>query len=240
MRKMIKNRLTKWELIADILTVSRLFFGVVIGLMGPYLGKEGIRVVIFLLLTGWITDVLDGKIARSNNKRKTWIGENEIRFDSFMLIGLIAYLGYSLFIPVWVCVSYAFLLFVLAVNPKTSYETIFLVEAPAAMLSLPILVYLEGTISILIFTLLWGSLLLIYDWDRAMTLSGIWKRILISIWQKVLQTSFFFNLCFAVLLFAAISFLLMKFTAGLGREVLIGISIALVVFCASFLWSKRG
>ena len=237
---MLKNRFTKRELIPDILTVSRLFFGIVIGLMGPYLGKEGIRVVIFLLLTGWITDVLDGKIARDNNKRKTWIGENEIRFDSFMLVGLIVYLGYSRFIPVWLSVSYAFLLFILAINPKTSYETIFSVEAPAVMLSLPVLVYLEGTISILIFTLLWGSLLLIYDWDRAITLAGIWKRILISIWQRVLQTSFFSNLCFVILLLSLIFFSLMKFTAGLGREVSIGILIAIVIFCASFLWSKRG
>ena len=237
---MFKNKLTKWELIPDLLTVSRLFFGLVIGLIGPYLGQEGIRVVIFLLLTGWMTDILDGKIARDNNKRKTWVGENEIRFDSFMLVGLIAYLGYCRFIPVWICVSYAFLLFVLAVNPRTAYETIFSVEAPAAMLSLPVLVYLEGTISILIFTILWGSLLLIYDWDRAMTLAGIWKRILASIWRKVLQTSFFFNFCFVVLLFAAISFFLMKFTTGLGREVLMGILIAIVIFCASFLWSRRG
>lgn len=237
---MLKNRLTKRELIPDILTVSRLFFGIVIGLMGPYLGKEGIRVVIFLLLTGWITDVLDGKIARGNNKRKTWVGENEIRFDSFMLIGLIVYLGYSRFIPVWLSVSYAFLLFILAINPKVAYETIFSIEAPAAMLSLPVLVYLEGTISILIFTLLWGSLLLIYDWDRAITLAGIWKRILISIWQRVLQTSFFFNLCFVFLFLSLIFFFLMKFTAGLGREVSIGILIAVIVFCASFLWSKRG
>lgn len=237
---MLKNRLREWELIPDLLTVSRLFFGVVIGLMGPYLGKEGIEVVIFLLLAGWMTDVLDGKISRNNNKRKTWIGENEIRFDSFMLIGLIVYLGYSRFIPVWISVSYAFLLFLLTVNPKTSYETILSVEAPAAVIGFPILIYLEGTISILIFTLLWGSLLLIYDWDRAMTLAGIWKGIFVSMWQRVLKTSFFFNLCFVILLFAAVSFFLTKFTAGLGREVLIGILIAIVIFCASFLWSKRG
>jgi len=187
-----------------------------------------------------MTDILDGKIARDNNKRKTWIGENEIRFDSFMLIGLIVYLGYSQFIPIWISVSYAFLLFILIINPRTSYETIFSVEAPAAMLSLPLLVYLEGTISILLFTLLWSSLLLIYDWDRAMTLAGIWKRILISIGRRVWQTSFFFNLCFVVLLVSLVFFSLMKFKAGLGREVFIGILIAVIVFCASFLWSKRG
>jgi len=237
---MLKNRLTKRELIPDILTVSRIFFGVAIGLMGPYLGKEGIRVVIFLLLVGWMTDILDGKIVRGNNKRKTWVGENEIRFDSFMLIGLIIYLGYSGFIPVWISVSYAFLLFILIINPRTPYETIFSVEAPAAMLSLPFLVYLEGTISIFIFVLLWSSLLLIYDWDRAMTLAGIWKRILISIWQRVWQTSFFFNLCFAILLASLVFFFLIKFTTGWGREVVIGILIAVIVFCASFLWSKRG
>ena len=160
-------------ILPDLLTWSRVFIGLLIGLAGPLIGRDGVVLVMKLLLLGWTTDILDGRIARYAKKRyrrpESWTGRNEIRFDAVMLIGVFAYLGYARFIPLW-ATSYAALLFLLVVLP-VSYSKIFLFEAPAAIATFLLLVIFAGRPT-LGYVMIWGSLLLIYDWRRAMQLGG--------------------------------------------------------------------
>ena len=52
------------EILCDVLTVSRLFVAIAIILISFLLEANGLQLVIFALLFGWTTDIMDGRIAR--------------------------------------------------------------------------------------------------------------------------------------------------------------------------------
>lgn len=180
----------KWERVLvvapDCLTWSRLLLGLMIGLAGPLFGRKGMELVTILLLVGWTTDILDGRLARSAQvhygRLENWTGRNEIRFDSIMLVGALTYLAYTLspWFGVW-----ALLLFFLALLP-VSYSKIFLFEAPAAMATFVLMAALTRRTT-LEYVITWALLVLIYDWKRAMELGGKLRKLLGLVARRIIE-----------------------------------------------------
>jgi len=233
-----KRKPQKWlKVLPDLLTVSRLFIGLVISLIGPIAGKNGLYLVLGLLLLGWTTDIVDGRLARQiRDYHSTKIGQNEIRFDGFLIIGVLAYLGYSRFLPLGIATGGAALLFLLIILPSTSYKQIFFFEAPIATATSLYVVVLAG-IPALGYFLLWGVLILIYDWSRAMELGKSFKSLLCLTAKKMFRLNLADNLLFSILVFLLIALLIIleMFMAEWSIKILGGVILALVFL----VWKRR-
>jgi len=79
--------------LADLLTVSRFFMSLGIMTLGVLGGRETLSTVLMLVLLAWMTDVLDGPLARrACPPHATWIGEQDFPIDVFMVVALLSYL----------------------------------------------------------------------------------------------------------------------------------------------------
>jgi len=168
----------------DILTFSRLLFGGALALWGFYTRTEEIRIAILILLAGWTTDILDGKIARAINKKETLIGRNDLRFDALMMVGAVAYIGYTGIISGFLAKIFVLILLSLIAYPKTPYVLLWFFESLAAVTTLPLMVFSEGTMFILV-PLIWGVIMLVYDWERAMMMVKKWEEVFQGLFRFV-------------------------------------------------------
>ena len=175
----------------DFFTISRPFFGLAIGLMGLW-GAKVLPIVTFLVMAGWTTDIIDGRVARWTAARwqrsESWIGKYEIHFDDFLVVGILAYLGEIHLLPAWLAIGYGSLLSIFGLIWRIPYKINFAFEAPAVMATFLIVVIAAGRPT-LGYVTIWGFLLLVYDWDRAMQLAGALKEILQAIWRGYLSFS---------------------------------------------------
>ena len=81
------------KLIADMLTVSRFVIALLLILLGWSQGPVGWRIVTALLIYSWLSDVLDGILARrSRLANSTWIGDHDLYFDMLVALGLLVFL----------------------------------------------------------------------------------------------------------------------------------------------------
>ena len=79
--------------VADLLTFSRLPLAMTMIYIGITLGPEGLQLVAWLLMLSWMTDVLDGSIARRGRVEvHTWIGDRDLEFDVIQSCGVLLYL----------------------------------------------------------------------------------------------------------------------------------------------------
>ena len=79
--------------VADLLTLSRLFLSLGIMVLGVWRGEEALPTVVMMALLAWMTDALDGPLARRARPRSvTWIGEQDFPIDVFMVVALLSYL----------------------------------------------------------------------------------------------------------------------------------------------------
>ncbi len=86
------------ERIPDWLTASRVFVGVAILALIP-LGPAALGVVAGLLLLGWTTDMVDGRLARRFEKDATWIGEHDFQIDMLMVLASAIFLTATGLVP---------------------------------------------------------------------------------------------------------------------------------------------
>ncbi|MGY4707467.1 CDP-alcohol phosphatidyltransferase family protein [Candidatus Bipolaricaulota sp. J31] len=93
------------EKLPDWLTAARGLIAAAILGMIP-LGPEALSQVIALLLLGWTTDMLDGRLARRYEKPPSWIGEHEFQFDMVMVLASTVYLVAVGLVPAWVGIPY--------------------------------------------------------------------------------------------------------------------------------------
>ncbi len=84
--------------VPDLLTASRGGIALVIASLG-LVGPRALEAVILLIILGWTTDILDGRLARRYHKEVTWVGEREFVFDMVMVFSGLCYLVMSGFIP---------------------------------------------------------------------------------------------------------------------------------------------
>ncbi|HID08798.1 TPA: CDP-alcohol phosphatidyltransferase family protein [Candidatus Micrarchaeota archaeon] len=96
---MLKEKLPDW------LTAARGLIAAAILGMIPF-GPEALSRVIALLLLGWTTDMLDGRLARRYDKSPTWIGDHEFQFDMLMVFASAVYLIAVGLVPAWVGIPY--------------------------------------------------------------------------------------------------------------------------------------
>ena len=79
--------------LADLLTLSRFFLSLAIMALGVWWGGGTLPIVVMIALLAWMTDTLDGPLARrARPRRTTWIGEQDFPVDVFMVMALLSYL----------------------------------------------------------------------------------------------------------------------------------------------------
>lgn len=90
--------------IADILTAGRAILGLLLIYTGILYKADGLAFATVTLLSAWITDILDGPIARRDTREiTTWIGEHDLEADLIVALGVWFYLGLAGFIsPIWI------------------------------------------------------------------------------------------------------------------------------------------
>lgn len=78
---------------ADILTGLRVALAFALPILGAIYGADALILAIWILLFSWITDALDGPLARrSSRKYHTWIGDNDLGVDMTVAFGLLIYM----------------------------------------------------------------------------------------------------------------------------------------------------
>lgn len=77
--------------LADLLTFARSLIAIAIVLLAAFLGKRSFRFFILLLLLGWTSDILDGKLARSA-ATETSLGKLDFAFDVLLVLSSFFYL----------------------------------------------------------------------------------------------------------------------------------------------------
>jgi phosphatidylglycerophosphate synthase len=146
----------------DLLTASRgVIATVIVGL--SLAGKGALDWVIVLTIIGWTTDILDGRIARRQNKGPSWVGEHEFAFDMIMVFSCLLYLVMAGFVPVLpaaIYVAVAALFIVLCQSKSVTMSFAF----PLVVLPLFVACY-EAPHAAYTY-IAWIVLALIYDWRR--------------------------------------------------------------------------
>ncbi len=146
----------------DLLTASRGVIAVVIVSLS-LTGQEALSWVILLTMVGWTTDILDGRVARRQNKEPSWVGEHEFTFDMIMVFSALVYLVMAGFVPVlpaaiYVAVAALFIVFCQSKSVTMSFAF------PLVVLPLIVACY-EAPHAAYIY-IAWIVLALMYDWRR--------------------------------------------------------------------------
>ncbi len=93
--------------IADTLTAGRFLLALVIFWLGLEVGQSALPTVTLVLVLGWVSDLLDGALARRALKRRhTWLGDNDLSVDVCVALGLLYYLTLSRYVSPAVALSY--------------------------------------------------------------------------------------------------------------------------------------
>jgi len=88
--------------LADLLTVSRALLAVCLAGLGMARGAEALPTVVLTVIISWLTDVLDGPLARRDpDRRITWVGERDAEVDLTTSLGVVAYLVLSGYLAGW-------------------------------------------------------------------------------------------------------------------------------------------
>jgi len=81
------------KVLADLLTAVRFCLAGFILWLGVKGGAEALPVAVGALILAWLTDVLDGPLARRDpSGRQTWIGDLDLQVDMSVGLAVLAYL----------------------------------------------------------------------------------------------------------------------------------------------------
>jgi hypothetical protein len=93
--------------LADLLTAVRFCLAGFILWLGMRGGAEALPAVVVVLVLGWITDVLDGPLARRDpSGRHTWIGNRDLEVDMAMGLAVLAYLTLAHYLTLKATIGY--------------------------------------------------------------------------------------------------------------------------------------
>ena len=91
--------------LADLLTASRVLLALIFAWLGLAGARDSLPLAGFLLLASWITDLLDGPLARQSKAGPTWIGDHDLEADVAVSLGLLVYLvGVEYLEPIYAAV----------------------------------------------------------------------------------------------------------------------------------------
>ena len=92
--------------IADALTQARGALGLCIAIVGFWRGREALPQVVLAVVVCWLTDLLDGPLARRDPEAaQTWIGEHDAEADLSTSVGVTIYLMGSRHLAAWLGVA---------------------------------------------------------------------------------------------------------------------------------------
>jgi len=154
----------------DLLTASRaLIASAILGLIPA--GPQALRSVTLLLLLGWTTDMLDGRLARRLDKEPTWIGEHEFQFDMLMVLASAIYLVAVGWVPRELGIAYLALAVPLSLAVHLWGEEFLKFKAFTMLVAFPwvfapfIVAYFHER-QVAYLGLLWMVVALVLDWRR--------------------------------------------------------------------------
>ena len=98
------------RLLADMLTLLRVILSAGMVWMGWAWREEALAAVVVALTLAWLTDILDGPLARRSDAPPTWISRHEAEADMTMSLGVLGYLILSGFLAPLIGVPLAFLI----------------------------------------------------------------------------------------------------------------------------------
>jgi hypothetical protein len=147
---------------ADFLTFSRGIIAGVIVILG-FTGPQALEAVILLIVLGWTTDILDGRIARRYHKKATWIGEREFVFDMLMVFASLCYLVMAGVVPgvpalIYVAVATLFILHFRSKSVTMSFAF--------PLVLLPVIIAYFHALRAAWIYVTWAVLALLFDWRR--------------------------------------------------------------------------
>jgi hypothetical protein len=157
--------------IADMLTASRGLIAGIIVLLG-FGGRAALPAVIALIIIGWTTDILDGKIARHARAKapshdsfeNSWLGEHDFTIDMIMVFASFVYLVFAGFISPELALGYILLaaLFILWSSGSKSVTELFAFP----LVALPLIIAYSEESWIAYVYIGWVILALILGWQR--------------------------------------------------------------------------
>lgn len=88
------------QFIADSLTLARLLISVLLVIIGAVVGASALSAAILLVIFAWITDFLDGAVARSTDCPETWVGKLDHLADNVLVFAFFLFLVITGLFPV--------------------------------------------------------------------------------------------------------------------------------------------
>ncbi len=150
--------------IADVLTASRFLLGASLAWLGLQDGEETLPLAVSFLLTSWITDVLDGPLARRDPARTvTWLGEHDLTADLMVAGGAWVYLGLSGFLSPVVMWGYILLAALALWRTRSLYVGWGVQPIPYAAMIWTAYLYARMYAWLL---MLWIALVVVVTWPR--------------------------------------------------------------------------
>lgn len=93
--------------VADLLTVVRFCLAGFMVWIGGQGGAGALPTVVIVLILAWMTDVLDGPLARRDPlARRTWIGDRDLEADMSVGLAVLAYLTLAGYLTLKVAIGY--------------------------------------------------------------------------------------------------------------------------------------
>ncbi len=121
--------------LADYLTFSRVFIALIIIILS-WFGKSVYQLVLFLILAGVITDMLDGRIARKylGPGQEGKMGKYDLVIDTFFVLSILAYFTFvGILVPLHVGLGWIALAGIIVVISRFQPRVMILVEIPTIL-----------------------------------------------------------------------------------------------------------
>jgi len=154
----------RYKTVADIFTVTRIFCGFYLIWLAWQGNPEALTIAASILLISWITDVLDGPLARKGKENNlTWVGEHDLTADLIVGTGIWLYLWSADYVsPIfgmgYLVLSVLLLLWTHAVHVAWAVQAI-----PYLMMIITVFVHAKAFAILLVS---WILLVTIVTWPR--------------------------------------------------------------------------
>lgn len=161
--------------IPDWLTASRVLIALAIVALVP-LGPEALGAVAGLLLLGWTTDMVDGRLARRYEKGPSWWGEHDFQIDMIMVLASAIFLTATALVPAavgvpYLCLAVPLSLYTLRARHFLKFKSITMLLA-FPWVFLPFVIALFRAPVAAFAGLVWMTVALIVDWRRFLGVVG--------------------------------------------------------------------
>lgn len=161
--------------IPDWLTASRILIAFGILALVP-LGPEALDAVAGLLLLGWTTDMVDGRLARRFEKGPSWLGEHDFQIDMLMVLASAVFLTATGLVPAvvgipYICIAVLISLCTLRFRHFLKFKSITMLLAFPWVFTPFILALFYAPVAAYA-GLVWMVVALIFDWRRFLGVVG--------------------------------------------------------------------